>query len=163
MTSGKTTPGWQLWRRIRNETCVLIMNPKCADGRNGLGPPHINKEHGKGMWTLPTFNRHVRIGKLSFASISDGGDACLGSTHSPCSRPATQESEMVAGSNHAQVEGELRGVPEKGVWTSVNMRVWTCKLLRVKRDQTSRDLRPPVLGTPLVPSRTTISVASASW
>ena len=46
-----------------------------------------------------------------------------------------------------------KGVPRRGVWTSVRMRVWTCEELRVKRDQTSCCLRPPILGTPLVPSR----------
>ena len=46
-----------------------------------------------------------------------------------------------------------RGVPRKGVWTSVNMRVWTCKESKVKHNQTSCYLRPPFLGTPLVPSR----------
>ena len=33
------------------------------------------------------------------------------------------------------------------------MRVWTCKELRVKPNQISCYLRPPFLGTPLVPSR----------
>ena len=46
-----------------------------------------------------------------------------------------------------------KGVPRKGVWTSVNMRVWTCNELGVKHDRTSCYLRPPFLGTPLVPSR----------
>ena len=45
------------------------------------------------------------------------------------------------------------GVPRKGVWTPVNMRAWTCKELRVKRDQTSCYLWLPFLGTLLVPSR----------
>ena len=48
---------------------------------------------------------------------------------------------------------ETKGVPKKGVWTSVSMRVWTCKTLRVKCDQTRSYLRPPFLGTPSVPSR----------
>ena len=33
------------------------------------------------------------------------------------------------------------------------MRLWTCKELRVKRGQTGFYLRPPLPGTPLVPSR----------
>ena len=50
-----------------------------------------------------------------------------------------------------------KGVPRKGFWTSVNMRVWTCKELRVKHDQASCYLRPPFLGTFLVPSRVMIT------
>ena len=53
-------------------------------------------------------------------------------------------------------DADLRGttgVPRKGVWASVHMRVWTCEDLRAEHDQTSRYLRPPFLGTPLVPSR----------
>ena len=46
-----------------------------------------------------------------------------------------------------------KGVPRKGVWTLVNMRVWTCKELRVKHDRASCYLRPPFLGTPFVPPR----------
>ena len=46
-----------------------------------------------------------------------------------------------------------KGGPRKGVWTSVDMRVWTCKESRVKHDQTRCYLRPPFLGTPFVPSR----------
>ena len=45
------------------------------------------------------------------------------------------------------------GVPRKGVWTSVDRRVWPCKESRAKHDQTSCCLRPPFLGTLLVPSR----------
>ena len=48
-----------------------------------------------------------------------------------------------------------KGVPRKGVWASVNMRVRTCKELSGKHDQTSCYLWPPFLGTPLVPSRNT--------
>ena len=44
-----------------------------------------------------------------------------------------------------------KGVPRKGVGTSVNMRVCTCKEVRVKHNQTICFLRPPLLGTPLVP------------
>ena len=46
-----------------------------------------------------------------------------------------------------------KGVPRKGVWASVNTRVWICKELNAKHDQTGCYLRPPFLGTPLVPSR----------
>ena len=46
-----------------------------------------------------------------------------------------------------------KGVPRKGVWTSVDTRVWACREFRAKHDQTSCCLRPPFLGTPLVPSR----------
>ena len=46
-----------------------------------------------------------------------------------------------------------KGVPRQGVWTSVNVRVWTCKELRVKRNQTSCYSRHPFLGTPVAPSR----------
>ena len=53
---------------------------------------------------------------------------------------------------HWSHSGELRGLPRKGVWTSVNMRVWTCKQLRVKHNHTSWYKRPPFLGAPLVPS-----------
>ena len=49
-----------------------------------------------------------------------------------------------------------KGVPKKGFWTSVNTSVWACKELRVKRNQTSCYLRPPFLGTPLIPSRASI-------
>ena len=49
-----------------------------------------------------------------------------------------------------------KGVPRKGVWTSVNMRVWTCKQLRVTPNETNGYLWPPFLGTPLVPSRVQI-------
>ena len=42
-----------------------------------------------------------------------------------------------------------KGVPRKGVWTSVKVKVRTCKELRVKHDQTSCYLRVPFLGTPL--------------
>ena len=48
-----------------------------------------------------------------------------------------------------------KGVPRKGVWASVNMRVWACNESRAKCDQTSCYLRPPFLGSPLVPSRRT--------
>ena len=34
------------------------------------------------------------------------------------------------------------GVPRKGVWASVNMRVWTCKELRVKHNRTTCDGTP---------------------
>ena len=54
-----------------------------------------------------------------------------------------------------------KGVPRKGVWASVSMRVWTCKELRAKHDQTSCYLRPPFLGTPLVPSRHTTLISLA--
>ena len=54
-----------------------------------------------------------------------------------------------------------KGVPRKGVWTSVNLRVWTCEESRAKHDQTSCYSRPPFLGTPLVPSRRVV-VLSAS-
>ena len=47
-----------------------------------------------------------------------------------------------------------KGVPRRGVWTSVNKRVWTCKELRVTHHQTSCYSQPPFLGTLLVPSRT---------
>ena len=46
-----------------------------------------------------------------------------------------------------------KGIPRKGVWASVNTRVWKRKELRAKHDQTSFYLRPPFLGTPSVPSR----------
>ena len=46
-----------------------------------------------------------------------------------------------------------KGVPRKGVWTSVDMRVWTCNELKVKHDQIRCYLRHPFLRTPLVPSR----------
>ena len=39
----------------------------------------------------------------------------------------------------------------KGVWTSVNMRVWTRKELRAKHDQRSCYLRPPIPWDPLIP------------
>ena len=45
------------------------------------------------------------------------------------------------------------GVPRKGVWTSVDLRVWTRREVRVNNDQTGCYLRPLFLGTPLVPSR----------
>ena len=54
-----------------------------------------------------------------------------------------------------------KGVQRKGVWTSVDMRVWTCKELRVNRDQTSCYLRPPFLGTPWVPFRLVFFVLCA--
>ena len=56
-----------------------------------------------------------------------------------------------------------KGVSRKGVWTSVNMMVWTCKELRVKHDQSSCYLRPPFLGTPLVPSRDWRTSGGKSW
>ena len=37
----------------------------------------------------------------------------------------------------------IKGVPRKGVWTSVSMRVWTGKELRARRDRTSCYRRPP--------------------
>ena len=47
-----------------------------------------------------------------------------------------------------------QGVPRMGVWTSVNMRGWTCEELRAKHNQASCCyLWPPCLGTPLLPSR----------
>ena len=52
---------------------------------------------------------------------------------------------------------ETKGVPRKEVWTSVNMRVWTCKESRAKHDQASCYLRPPFLGTPLAPSRVMVA------
>ena len=50
-----------------------------------------------------------------------------------------------------------KGVPRKVVRASVSVRVWTCKEFRVKLNQTSCYLRPPLLGTPLVPSRTSLT------
>ena len=55
-----------------------------------------------------------------------------------------------------------KGVPRKGVWTSVNRRFWKCKELRTKHGQASCCLRPPCLGTPLVPSRTIAAVVTNS-
>ena len=46
-----------------------------------------------------------------------------------------------------------KGVQRKGVRTSVNVRVRARKEPGAKHDQTCRCLRPPCLGTPLVPSR----------
>ena len=43
-----------------------------------------------------------------------------------------------------------KGVPRKGVGTSVNMRVRTCEESRAKCGQTTCYLRPPFLGTPSV-------------
>ena len=51
---------------------------------------------------------------------------------------------------------DVRGakvVPRKGVWASVDMRVWTCREFSAKHHQTSCYLRPPVLGTHLVHPR----------
>ena len=56
-----------------------------------------------------------------------------------------------------------KGVPRKGVWTSVNMRVWTCKELGAKHDRSSCYSRPPFLGTPVVSSRTWTSQPRAPW
>ena len=51
-------------------------------------------------------------------------------------------------------EGNWGGpLPGSGVWTRVDVRVWTCEGLRVKRDRTGCYSRPPFLGTPLAPSR----------
>ena len=69
---------------------------------------------------------------------------------------ATERAEIEASrQDHGSMETlrGTKGVPSKGVWTSVNMRVWTCKELGVKHGQTSGYLRPPFPGTPLVPSR----------
>ena len=41
-----------------------------------------------------------------------------------------------------------KGVPRKGVCTSVHMRVWTCKELGANHGQTRCYLRPPFLGNP---------------
>ena len=47
-------------------------------------------------------------------------------------------------------DGRLfKGNQETGVWTSVNIRAWTCKDLRTKHNETSCYLRPPFLGTPI--------------
>ena len=54
-----------------------------------------------------------------------------------------------------------KGVPRKGVWTPVTMRVFKCKELRVNNDRTSCYLRPPFLGTPIVPSRALLPRLSA--
>ena len=48
---------------------------------------------------------------------------------------------------------KTKGVPRKGAWTSVNIRAWACKELRVTRDQPNCYLRPAFVGTPLVPSK----------
>ena len=58
---------------------------------------------------------------------------------------------------------KVRESQGRGVWTSVNARVRTCKELRVKNDQTSCYLRPPFLGTPLVPSRRTTADPPSAW
>ena len=55
-----------------------------------------------------------------------------------------------------------KGVPRKWVWTSVNMRVWTCKEWGVKQYQTSGYLRPPFLETPLVPSKSCAEVVATN-
>ena len=49
------------------------------------------------------------------------------------------------------LEGTNGGPTEEGL-NSVNMRVGTCKKLGVNHDHISCCLRPPFLGTPLVPS-----------
>ena len=59
----------------------------------------------------------------------------------------------LSGLSELEVFRGTKGVPRKGVWASVNTRVWTRKELRAKHDQTSCYSRPPFLGTPLVPSR----------
>ena len=53
------------------------------------------------------------------------------------------------------------GVPRKGAWASVDVRVWTCKESGAKHNQTRCHLRPPLLGTPLVPSRWTGAMRKA--
>ena len=60
--------------------------------------------------------------------------------------------ERERGTDIIVLEG-TRGVPRKGVWRSINMRIWACEELRAKHYQTSSYLRLPFLGTPLVPSR----------
>ena len=62
-------------------------------------------------------------------------------------------SDFEPGAEQAASSRGSKGVQRKGVWISVNMGTWTCKELRVKHDQHSCYLRPPFLGTPLVPSR----------
>ena len=49
------------------------------------------------------------------------------------------------------IEGDLRGPKEGGLNIGQQERLNKCKELRVKRDRTGCDLRPPFLGTPLVP------------
>ena len=56
-----------------------------------------------------------------------------------------------------------RGVPRRGVWTPVSMRVWACKESRAKHDQTSCCFWPPFLGTPLVPSRLSDKFFGQVW
>ena len=73
--------------------------------------------------------------------------ATLSAAHSPAETKAPQSDGGRQGLRGTE------GVPRKGVWTSVNMRVWTCEASRVKHDHTSCYSRPPFLGTPLVYSR----------
>ena len=44
---------------------------------------------------------------------------------------------------------ETKGVPRKGVWTSVHTGAWACKESRAAHDPTSCYSQPPFLGTPL--------------
>ena len=78
----------------------------------------------------------------------------------PHARDVTQRLVSLKGSDwvrrnhpsHGSVLMVLRGtkgVPKKGVGTSVKTRVWACKELKVKRDQPICFLRPPLLGTPI--------------
>ena len=77
------------------------------------------------------------------------GSQHLFNTSPKCVRP----SKWFGQSTPLFIISGTKGVPRKGVWTSVKMRVWTCKESRVNNKQTSCYLRPPFLGTPLVPSR----------
>ena len=72
----------------------------------------------------------------------------------PVDSPTYRQYQQQAGllTSHARISRGSKGVPGRGVGTSVNMRIRTCKELRVKHDQDRCYLRPPFLGTPLVPS-----------
>ena len=79
------------------------------------------------------------------STASNGNDTANGTTttlatHCPRCPPNP------AGTRCLSLRG-TKGVPRKGVWTSVHMRAWSCQESRATYDQTICYLRPPFHGT----------------
>ena len=100
--------------------------------------------------------------RMSYDIMWDHATSCNITSHHITPRHVTQShvtSRCVTSCRVTSFRG-TKGVPRKGVWTSVNIRVWTCKELRVRHDRTGCYLRPLFLGAPSVPSGTSRHIAS---
>ena len=138
-----------VWRHLSNTASFVL----CVFRR--VKDHHILKHYSRRLKKTCAIRQVVldkcfplKLAVCMFACVATACTArvCLTAWHQ---KTATRDIWVLAPPN----ERGTKGVPRRGVWTSVDMRVWTCNELRVKHDQTSCYLQPPFLGTPLVPSR----------